>query len=122
VSTFTNLTADTVVLHPCRPGGSVAVVLEKWVAGEWRSALGQACADMRIWDAPRLAPGESRTDTVSLFGSLRPNEEPRFELDSVPGYYRAVYWKAHGPWRADKSLGELLPKSRRLSNPFRLVE
>lgn len=121
VSTFTNRTADTVVLHPCydrRP----AVALEKWVAGEWKSAFDQGCPDILLTSAPRLAPGESRADTAWVSASLRPNTRPRFELGTVPGLYRIVYWKAHRGWRAPNYLGELLPLELRVSNPFRVVE
>jgi hypothetical protein len=121
VATFTNRTADTIVLHPCyerRP----AVALEKWVGGEWKSAFDQACPDILDRSAPRLAPGESRTDTASIFASLRPNTYPRFELGAVPGLYRAVYGKAHRSWRSTHYLGALLPKELRVSNAFRIVE
>lgn len=72
VATFTNRTADTIVLHPCyerRP----AVALEKWVDGEWKSAFGQACPDVLFTSAPRLAPGESQTDTAWIFAALGPD-------------------------------------------------
>jgi hypothetical protein len=121
VSTFTNRTADTIVLHPCYERRQ-AVALEKWVGSEWKSAFGQACPDILDRAAPRLAPGESRTDTSLVFASLRPNTAPRFELATVPGLYRMVYWGAHGPARADGRLGALLPKELRVSNPFRVVE
>jgi len=120
-ATFTNRTADTIILHPCydrRP----AVALEKWVDGEWRSAFGQACPDILNRNAPRLAPGESRTDTALLSASFRPNTYPRFELGTVPGLYRMVYWKAHRAWRANGYLGALLPKDLRASSAFRVVE
>lgn len=121
VATFTNRTADTVVLHPCFPGRP-AVTLEKWVGGEWRSAFDQACPDIVVTNAPRLAPGERQTDTAWIFASLRPDSGPRFELGSVPGLYRLVYSGAHRSWRAPGSLGPLLPKDLRVSNPFRIVE
>lgn len=121
VATFTNRTADTIVLHPCYERRQ-AVALEKWVDGEWKSAFGQACPDILDRAAPRLAPGESRTDTSLIFASLRPNTSPRFELATVPGLYRMVYWGAHGPARADGRLGALLPKELRVSNAFRVVE
>jgi len=121
VATYTNRTADTIVLHPCYERRQ-AVTLEKWVNGEWKSAFDQACPDILDRAAPRLAPGESRTDTSLIFASLRPNTAPRFELATVPGRYRMVYWGAHGPARADGRLGPLLPKELRVSNPFRVVE
>jgi len=120
VATFTNRTADTVVLHPCSLGRP-AVTLEKWVGGEWRSAFDQVCPDILVTNAPRLAPGERRTDTAWIFASLRPDSGPRFELGSVPGLYRVVYSGAHRSWRAPRSLGPLLPKDLRVSNPFRVV-
>src|SRR5688500_3521928 len=52
VAAFTNLTADTVVLHPCGWQGP-AVVLEKWVDGKWRRAVDRVCADVRVSNAPR---------------------------------------------------------------------
>jgi hypothetical protein len=121
VATFTNRTADTVVLHPCGQRGP-AVALEKWDDGAWRSAFDQACPDVLVRNAPRLAPGESRTDTAGLFASLRPDARPRFRLETVRGHYRIVYWQAHGPWQPDGSLGQLLPKALRVSNAFRVVE
>ena len=121
VATYTNRTADTIVVHPCYERRQ-AVALEKWVDGEWKSAFGQACPDILDRGAPRLAPGASRTDTSLIFATLRPNTEPRFELATVPGLYRMVYWGVHGPARADGRLGALLPKEQRVSNPFRVVE
>ena len=120
VATFTNRTADTIVLHSCyerRP----AVALEKWVDGEWRSAFGQACPDILDRGAPRLAPGQSQTDTLWLSASLRSNTYPRFELGAVPGLYRVEYWQAHRNWISGR-LGGLLPKELRVSNAFRVVE
>ena len=120
-ATFTNRTADTIVLNWCYDHVP-AVALEKWVDGEWRPAFGQACPDVRYGGAPRLAPGESQTDTVVLSATFRPNARPRFELDTVPGFYRMVYWKAYRGWKADSSLETLLPKELRVSNAFRVVE
>jgi hypothetical protein len=121
VSTFTNRTADTIVLHPCHPRGQ-AVTLEKWVDGDWRPAFDQVCFDILDRSAPRLAPGQSQRDSVFLYASLRPNTLPRFELSTVPGVYRAVYWKAHRYSRSRSPLGALLPKELRVSNAFRVVE
>ena len=121
VATFTNRTADTIVLHPCYERRQ-AVALEKWVGGEWKSAFGQACPDIRDHSAPRLAPGESRTDTTLIFASLRPNTYPRFELGAVPGMYRLVYWKAYRSSRTPRYLGALLPIELRVSNAFRVLE
>jgi hypothetical protein len=121
VATFTNRTADTIVLHPCFERGQ-AVALEKWVGGEWRLAFDQFCPSILDRNAPRLAPGDSKQDTALVFASLRPNTFPRFELETVPGLYRMVYWKAHGPARADGRLGALLPKELRVSNAFRVIE
>ncbi len=120
-ATFTNRTADTIVLHPCydrRP----AVALEKWVNGEWRSAVSQACPDILERDAPRLGPADSRTDTVVLSASFRSDTEPRFGLGAVPGLYRMVYWRVHRDWEAYDRLGSLLPKELRVSNAFRVID
>ena len=120
-ATFTNRTADTIVLRPCydrRP----AVVLEKWVGGEWRPAFDQACPDVLYLNAPRLAPGESQTDTVVMSATFLPNARPRFELGTVPGLYRMVYGRVHRGWKAELYLGPLLPKELRVSNAFRVVE
>jgi hypothetical protein len=121
VASFTNRTADTIVLHPCYERRQ-AVALEKWEGGEWKSAFGQACPDILDRSAPRLAPGESRTDTSLIFASMRPNTYPRFELGTVPGMYRVVYWKAYRyvSWRTPH--GALLPLELRVSNAFRVVE
>ena len=119
--TFTNRTADTIVLHPCYDR-IPAVALEKWVDGEWRAAFDRACPDVRYSNAPRLEPGESRTDTVRLSATLRPNARPRFELGTVPGLYRVVYGGAHRGWQPNGSLGALLPKELRVSNAFRVIE
>jgi hypothetical protein len=121
VTTFTNRTADTIVLHPCY-GRHPAVTLDKWVGGEWKSAFDKACPDIVVSNAPRLAPGESQTDTAWLSASLRPNGRPRFELGTVPGLYRVVYWGAHRLGVAPSYLGPLLPKELRVSNAFRVVE
>ena len=125
VATFTNRTADTIVLHPCndRPP---AAGLDEWVDGQWRPAFDQACADIFNSDAPRVAPGQSRTDTLLIAASLRPDTSPRFELATVPGLYRVVYFKAHRNWTSDhpgpRLPGQRLPKELRVSNAFRVVE
>ena len=120
VATFINRTADTIVLHPCYEGRP-AVVLYKWVDGEWLSAFGQACPDILYRGLPGLAPGESKTDTLWLSASLRPNTEPRFELGTVPGLYRVEYWKVWRKWISGRP-GGLLPKELRISDAFRVVE
>jgi hypothetical protein len=125
VATFTNRTADTIVLHPCNDPPPAAG-LDKWVDGQWRPAFGQVCIDMLDLNAPRVAPGQSRTDTLLIGASLRPDTYPRFELATVPGLYRVVYFKAHRNWVSDpmgqRRLGQPLPKELRVSNAFRVVE
>jgi hypothetical protein len=121
VSTFTNRTADTIVLHPCYERRQ-AVVLEKWMGSDWKSAFGQACPSVLDHSAPRLAPGKSRTDTTLIFTSLRPNTYPRFELGDIPGMYRLVYWKAYRSWHTRPYFGPPLPIELRVSNAFRVVE
>jgi hypothetical protein len=125
VATFTNRTTDTIVLQPCNDPPPAAG-LDKWVDGQWRPAFGQVCADIAHLDAPRLAPGQSRTDTLLIAASLRANTYPRFELATVPGLYRVVYFSAHRNWISghlgQPHLGPRLPKELRVSNAFRVVE
>ncbi|MDQ3699229.1 MAG: hypothetical protein M3373_14585 [Gemmatimonadota bacterium] len=121
VATFTNRAADTVFLHPC---GRVqpSFMLERWMDGEWRPALAPPCPAILMLDPPRVAPGESRTDTARVRAFTSPDAAPRFEIEPVAGTYRLVYAQAYGSWREGEGGGELLPLEQRVSGAFRIEE
>jgi hypothetical protein len=122
VTTFTNRTSDTVRLHPCGSSSQPAFSLEKWVGGGWQPAWGQACPAILMLDPPKVAPGESRTDTAKVRAMLASNAMPRFEVDPIAGSYRVVYAQAYRSWRPNEGPGELLPLELRVSNTFQIEE
>jgi hypothetical protein len=130
VVTLTNRTRDTLFVHPCQqhPLFPPVVRLERRTGdGEWRTVWGPACFQVLLLEPPRVAPGQSRTDTVRVFGSLKPNEYPGFPAGPVAGTYRLVYGDVYRTWYANRrprprSLGELLPDSLLVSNEFAVVQ
>lgn len=122
VTTFTNRTSDTVRLHPCGTS-QPSFALEKSVDGAWKPAFRQVCTMMLMLDPPRVAPGESRTDTARVRAMLAPNAAPRFEEGmAIPGRYRVVYVQAYRTWIPNEGPGELLPLEQRVSNAFVIEE
>lgn len=126
VATLTNRTRDTLFLHPCQqqPPFPLKVHLEKRVDSTWRSAWGPVCFNVLILEPPRLAPGQSRTDTIRVWGSLKPHEYPDFAAGPVGGIYRLVYSWVYRTWDPHRRpvLGERLADSLLVSNEFRVVE
>jgi hypothetical protein len=131
VTTLTNRTRDTLFVHPCQqhPPFPPVVRLERRTGdGEWRTVWGPACFQVLLLEPPRITPGESRTDTIRVFGSLKPNEYPGFPPGPVAGTYRLGYrdvyrtWHARHPDRRRRSFGELLPDSLLVSNEFAVVQ
>jgi len=130
VATFTNTTADKLTLHPCsqHPPYPPAVGLQRYEDGEWRTVLSPVCTLALILDPPRLSPGATRTDTVHLEGFRAPNSFPRFPAGPVAGVYRLAYSSVYRTWNADDAgataggLGEAVPDSLLVSNPFRIEE
>lgn len=72
-----------------------------------------------------LLPGESHESATELLISPARGALPRFEADTIPGVYRVVLsaWAVR-PYDVFESqpLGDSVPKSQRISNPFRLWE
>jgi hypothetical protein len=131
VSTFANLTGDTLVLHPCaqRPPYPLAVSLQRNDGGVWRTVLSPVCTLALMLNPPRLLPGQARTDTVRLQGLRTPNTFPQFPPGPVAGLYRLAYSSVYRKWYprnpppgARNSLGEPLADSLLVSNPFRVTE
>jgi hypothetical protein len=125
VATFINRTRDTLFIHPCQqqPPFPPKVHLEKRVGGTWRLAWGPVCFHVLMLEPPRLAPGQSRMDTVRIWGSLKPNEYPDFAAGPVGGTYRLVYDWVYRSWDPNRrpGLGELLIDAALVSNEFRVV-
>jgi hypothetical protein len=117
--TFTNRSAREISLLNCR--GGYGLHLEKRVGEEWVPAWRPVML-MCLSQPIRLAPGQSRRDTIPLFAGPRgSNTYPQFEVDEIDGIYRIVvntaYWNYdHGgpPW------GQEPPLELRVSNPFEI--
>jgi hypothetical protein len=131
VSTFTNMTPDTLVLHPCAqaPPYPLAVSLQRSEGGVWRTVLSPVCTLALMLNPPRLLPGQARTDTVRLQGLRTPNTFPQFPSGPVAGLYRLAYSSVYRKWypqnpppNARNNLGEPLADSLLVSNPFRVTE
>jgi hypothetical protein len=131
VATFTNVTRDTLWLHPCvqqRPYPPV-VTLERQEAGAWRAVWGPVCTSALMLDPPRLLPGESRTDTVRVWGARTAHTLPDFPAGPVAGAYRLVYGAVYRRWHplgpgtgTEDALGERVPAGLLASNTFQLQE
>jgi hypothetical protein len=128
VTTLTNRTRDTLFVHPClqQPPFPPVVRLQKRTGdGEWRHVWSPACTEVLLRDPPRIAPGQSHTDTVRVWGSRKPNEYPAFPPGPVGGTYRLVYGDVYRTWHPNRRpgpLGERLPDSLLVSNEFAVVQ
>lgn len=116
-----NPTAETLYIAGCRKPSPA--VLEKRVAGAWKSVYAQIvqlCARIPPWS---IAPGEARRDTLRVTGYLPgQNTLPTFDTD-IGGTYRlrrmihTALTDEHEP--LDESL---LPFEHRVSNTFEVRE
>jgi hypothetical protein len=125
VATLANRTSDMLFIHPClqQPPFPPKVRLEKRVDDAWRPAWGGMCTHV-LMPPQRLAPGQSRTDTVVFFASRVPNEYPSLPDGPLAGTYRLVYewvYDSWDPWRRGE-LGTPVADSLLTSNEFRVVE
>jgi hypothetical protein len=112
---FTNRTRDTVFFTNCH--GGVAHRLEKNVNGTWQTAWAPIlllCLSPPI----RVPPGHSRNMPIGIFAGYPANNHgPKFQLDDIPGTYRAVWGPLHQYDRRAES-GRPLPLFQRVSNTF----
>jgi hypothetical protein len=114
VATFTNRTRHPVYFDHCQP---LALRLEVRRPGDdvWVRAYDPVVACPGVTDTRKLDAGDSRTDTLHVFGCLDQSCSPDFELVDE-GEYRVVYGAA-----AERDLSEPLPIGDRVSNTFRIV-
>jgi hypothetical protein len=131
VATFTNSTSDKLTLHPCAqaPPYPLDVSLQRYQPGKWTTVFSPVCTLLLMMDPPRLLPGQTRTDTVRLFGYRNVNAFPQFPEGPLTGLYRLAYAHIYRTWNADTAgprlrgqLGERLSDSLLVSNPFRIEE
>ena len=118
VATFTNITADTLHLHPCSQSAPFPPVvrLERREGDSWQPAWSQACTQALMLEPPRLLPGASRTDTVRIWASRRPNTFPDFP-GPVAGTYRLVYGDVYRKWYSGSAPEGLPPGTNTLGVP-----
>lgn len=119
---YTNPTHKTVYFAMCgyqQP----APVLQKYERGEWTNALAKVC-DLVLTPPVEVEPGETYTQTVVMWSSLRSNSYPQFGVEEIPGTYRLVYriYETWDPKRDEPGLGKLFPLEGRISNEFQLTE
>lgn len=113
---FTNPTRAPVHFTGCR--GVEQPVLEKWVDGQWVTALPAVILDCR--GSPIVVqPGREYRGSVDINGvGPEVNAAPKFSVDSIPGTYRFVWHKVFQAY--DDAHRELLPLAQRISNRFYL--
>ncbi len=119
---YTNPTHKTVYFVKCgyqQP----APVLQKYEGGEWTNALGEVCP-LVLTPPVEVTPGETYTQTVLMWSSLRSNSYPQFAVEEIPGTYRLVYriYETWTPERDEPDLGKLFPLEARISNEFQITE
>jgi hypothetical protein len=127
-ATLVNRTRDTLWVHPClqmEPYPPVAR-LERAEGAGWSLAAPYVCTQALMLDPPRLAPGESRTDTIWIWAPR--SGLLQFAPGPVEGEYRLVYddvfrrwYGMDAPQGAADGLGERLPTELLTSNPFRVA-
>ena len=95
VATLTNRTRDTLWVHPChqKPPYPAIVGVDRLerLDGEWRPVWGPTCTRALMPDPPRLAPGESRSDTVEVRWYRDPRWITRLPFGPLDGFYRVRY-------------------------------
>lgn len=117
---YTNRRRDTVYVANC--GGATAVKLERFVAGQWRTAYEPPvfnCFSQPIV----ITPGATRRFTL-LIGAGVPGGtvEPRWPYTDVDGTYRVVWGQFLSSYREDRQpRGDALPLDQRISNRFRVM-
>lgn len=122
VAVYRNASADTTWISRCSdvPPKFRA---DRWEDGRW--IVGYAPICQLIASVPvAVPPHTTRTDTLILENSVRPNVYRNFQGRDIPGTYRLVY-DIHRSWTVAARtgrLGRLLPEEQRLSNAFRITE
>lgn len=129
VATLTNLTTDTLFIHPCvqsAPYPITATLSRKEPEG-WKAVLTPICTLSLMHDPPQLPPGQIRTDTLRFVGWTRANTFPSFPAGPVEGVYRVSYSGVYRSWpigasrqRIANEIGEPVPASLLISNTFRV--
>jgi hypothetical protein len=125
IVTMTNVTVDTLWLHPCvqQPPFPPVVVLDRLEAAAWRPAWGPFCTRALMNPPPRLLPGASRIDTVRVRWSRRERTSPGLPPWPVEGTFRLRYSDVYRRWRGgfDTTLEcEPVHDSLLASNVFRI--
>jgi hypothetical protein len=117
--TYTNPLPRAVAVPACHR--HYMPVLQKLVAGEWVTAF-QWVELMCITPPLVIARGETYAFAFPIQAYPRgSNSHPQFQVESIPGTYRLIWFVAvHDP-RADAGLGEPLPFELTVSNTFELT-
>ncbi|MBL0939338.1 MAG: hypothetical protein IBJ03_10600 [Gemmatimonadaceae bacterium] len=118
--TYTNRRSDTVFVANC--GGATAVVLERRVSGQWRTAWAPAqfpCLSQPII----VAPGATRRFSVRVGAGIAGGPvEPKWPFTDVDGEYRVVWGQFLSSYSEGRSpLGSTIPSDQRISNRFRIA-
>lgn len=123
VASLTNHTRDTLWLAPHlqhRPYPP-EVELERWDGRRWRAAWGSGRDFGGMGrDAPRLAPGAARVDTIRVWGSRRPATFPAF-WGRVPGTYRLRYRGVYRRFSVERQYRDSVGPALLTSNAFRVT-
>ena len=130
VAILSNGTHDTLWVHPCLQSAPFPplITLQRLEGDAWRTVWGPFCTRALIMQPPRVLPGQSRVDTLRIWGSFDARTFPQFP-PPVPGVYRLVYGDVFRRWYptqpppgARNPLGVAVDSTRLISNPFRILE
>lgn len=119
---YQNATRGPVYLPTCR---SVhPPVLEKRIGSAWVTAYSPV-VPLCLGPPVVVQPGQAYAYTYHVVAFPHGgNTYPQFEVDKVPGTYRAV-WAVYATWTpsgSEPGLGQLLPLAGRVSNTFEFTQ
>jgi hypothetical protein len=121
VATYTNPTDRTVYLGRCGHSTYPGFTLDKMLASGWTLSYDPIC-DMVGVPPIEVPPGGSRTDTLPLWETRRPNVYPNFHTGEIPGTYRIAY-EVYGKYLdrdGNRSLSDRLPRGEHASARIRI--
>jgi hypothetical protein len=122
VATYTNRTDRPVYLGTCDIRDNPGFTMDKKAQDRWVLSYDPICP-LTAGPPLEVRPGESRTDTLRLRDSLRPNAYRNFQTPEVPGTYRVAYSVhncCHTAPGGSVRHGARLPREEHVSEPFRI--